>query len=273
MSSENDFDEVMRRLGVRRLDESGKTHSKSTPRVTAPPQNPPVPVSDKVPRTPQGAADEPTVTRSRESEELRSLKTEREQLLREIEGLRQRERALESELSELRSIDVQGLETVQGVLQDWRIRGGEDLNRWVRGLTEMGRFSEFISYLQVGHSGLLRKLVDETAVFHCGRHSCSAPSAVAILPSDLSDCEICGGLDPEPWGARLSDALLLSGKRKVVLRGHRVALLRYLAGQMDPRIQVQVVGLSVRYAVPDSSTWVALWRRSGEDTEGIEADC
>jgi hypothetical protein len=52
-----------------------------------------------------------------------------------------------------------------------------------------------------------------------------------------------------------------------------VALLRYLAQQMDARIEVQVVGLSVNYASPDSSTWTALWRRSGEDTEGIQADC
>ena len=86
-------------------------------------------------------------------------------------------------------------------------------------------------------------------------------------------CELCGGLELESWGNRLSDVLLLSGVRNVVFRGHRVALLRHLAQQMDARIEVQVVGLSVNYASPDSSTWTALWRRSGEDTEGIQADC
>ena len=273
MSSDNDFDEVMRRMGVRRLDDQGRSSvKKATQSMKSAPQAP-TGLKKKPQGPPQETLDAPSNIPSSASVEVSALRRERKRLLEEIDQLRQREQDLQSELNGLKSIEIQGIETVQGVLQDWQIRGGDELNQWIKGLTELGRFSEFLSYLKVGHSGLLRKLVDETSVFHCERNNCLAPDGMAILSAATSDCEICGGLDPEPWGARLSEALLLSGKRKVVLRGRRVALLRHLAGQMDSRIQVQVVGLSVRYAVPDSSTWVALWRRSGEDTEGIEANC
>ena len=276
MSSDNDFEEAMRRMGVRRLgNQPAPPQSKSKPGRRTVSKEPDsvlttTPSSNSTPTTVERVL---VATPSADAEELRKLRAENEAIREERDRLNERVQQLSSDLNAIKTIDVQGIETVQGVLQDWRIRGGGELDTWVRGLVELGRLPEFLSYLKVGHSGLLRKLVDETSVFHCGRDSCLPPNGAVPLSVSLEDCEVCGGLEPEDWSAKLSNQLLLMGVRKVVLRGHRVALLKHLAAGMDSRISVRVVGLSVNFAAPDASTWVALWRRSGDDTEHIAADC
>lgn len=271
MSADNDFERAMRQMGVRplRAEEErlrGNTRSESKPAQST---RQPTPTR----KAKEGQLKKAEGAREADSVELGALREENRVLREENTALSRKLHALQAELDGLTSFDDRGVETIQGVLQDWNIRGGRDLDTWMDGLVSQGRLAECLSYLKVGHAGLLRKLVDETSLFHCGRSDCIVPSGMVALPVDEEDCEQCGGLEFENWGARLSDALLLNGCRKVVLRGHRVALLRQLASQMDPRIEVQVVGLSVRFSSSDPSAWVALWRRTGDDTNDIEADC
>ena len=258
----------MRQMGVRRLDAKKASHSRpaqaSRP-VKAPPASP-----------------------SRAPSSTDDARTQHEaELLREIAALKQVNQRLKEEADEARSSAGQATMALQAIqesvdegggvvlraFQEWGVGERNQLITWLEGISKTPRLSEFFSLLKVGHSGLLSKLLDETVLAHCGEERCQIPAGMVSIPSPREECELCGGVEVEAWGTLLSEALLLSGHRKVVFRGRRVSLLRHLARNIDSRISVQVVPLTVNFPADDSAVWVALWRRSGEEAGLVEADC
>jgi len=242
--SEDDFDNQMKKLGVRRLGDA-RNAGQRTVRIARDARAGKVGAKsgrDAAPRSESGPS-------GAETEELQAAldaaKRQASEVNVELEALRQALSTAESGkeeaearcaqlLSELEE-PLQGSTSLKEALFERGVLGADEQKAAFEGLFQRGKWQGILPMLRVDRPERLRERLSEDLFLHCGTKRCRRPQSVVCLDVVPERCEICGGAD---WEANTaSDAMLLNGYRTLVVYGghpHHHALLREA---LDSRIR------------------------------------
>lgn len=189
----------------------------------------------------------------------------------EIQRLRDRMSALERELASsenhrralLRALStVSGRETHQSV-RDAFIRrgliGDDEIALALRAWGEHHRLQELLDPLQVGNPVAFQSLLDERMLLVGPGEECPAGLVPVTVAPDRSERHTASPVRSAL--ARVATAMLISGKRRLVVHGGAAAWQREFKEGLDPRIDLRFYPHLGRGPLPDSGVAdiVVLW--------------
>ncbi len=250
-------DDLMRGMGVQRLDGSRRAGG---PGPSATPAAMDADVAAALQRA-QRRADQAEAR-------LGEARARQDELVREIERLKeavaQREAALEELRSELQASSdrlqqlQEELERREALLAGAGTAWSEVIERVglsgrseeieaVAGLAATRRWPEISVLLRTPDPDLLQRRIETGLLLVCNRPECVAlPDTVATVQVPPGRCRVCGGGDPREAMKALVDALLLRGRRRVMLLGGQAPHRHVLSALGDPRVQVEMGPLEPR---------------------------
>lgn len=142
---------------------------------------------------------------------------------------------------------------------------------WLSALVGKGKGHLLLAQFESVNEASFARFLDGSVYMHCGRDACLGPPHLVPVTVVEDRCEICGGGDLAALGEHLSSHLLLAGIRKIYFRSQRLALLRWFASTLDPRIEARVAPVDVKLQLGPEVGPIVLWRQGGEASE-VEAD-
>ncbi len=140
-----------------------------------------------------------------------------------------------------RDADAARVPSLRELLAERGLMGEDEEAEALIAVLRSRRLGVLASSLVPSDLARLRRLLVERVVLHCGRKGCPVPGGMAPVVVAEARCEVCAGSNMARGFARLSEALMLNGLRRITIVGGTVGYHRHIRQGIDERIEVKLV--------------------------------